>query len=150
MLTPVPPTDCMLARESASARLDGELPELDALRLDAHLASCAECAGFAASIAGATAQLRAAPLEPAPAAVFVPRARRRRPHLVAVAAASIVVAAAAGTSFVLGQQLGGRGGSTTPLVRGAVTAAPQIDPGLVAMLRSERGWLNQNRRAVAL
>jgi predicted anti-sigma-YlaC factor YlaD len=150
MLTPVPPTDCMLARESASARLDGELPELDALRLDAHLASCAECAVFAASIGGATARLRAAPLEPVPAAVFTPRTRRRRPHLVAVAAASLVVAAAAGTSFVLGQQLGGRPGSTTPLVRGSVTAAPQIDPGLVAMLRSQRGWLNQNRRAVAL
>jgi predicted anti-sigma-YlaC factor YlaD len=140
----------MLARESASARLDGELPELDALRLDAHLASCGECAAFAASLAGVAGALRAAPLEPVPAALFTPRARRRRPHLVAVAAASLVVAAAAGSSFLLGQQLGGRSGSATPLVHGTVTAAPRIDPGLVAMLRIERGWLNLNRRAVAL
>jgi predicted anti-sigma-YlaC factor YlaD len=151
MLTPVPPTDCMLARESASVRLDGELPELDALRLDAHLATCADCAAFAASIAGATGTLRGAPLEPLPAAaLFTPRRRRRRPHLVAVAAASLVVAAAAGSSFLLGQQLGGRGGSTAPPVRAAVTAAPAFDPGLLAMLRGERGWLNQNRRAIAL
>jgi predicted anti-sigma-YlaC factor YlaD len=150
MLTPVPPTDCTIARESASARLDGELPELDGLRLDAHLATCAECAAFAASLAGATGVLRGAALEQAPPGLFVPRSRRRRPHLVAVAAASLVVAAAAGTSFLVGQQLGGRAGSAKPLVRGAVTAAPSIDPGLVAMLRIERGGLNQNRRAIAV
>jgi anti-sigma factor RsiW len=142
----------MLARESASVRLDGELPELAALRLDAHLASCAECAAFAASIDGATAVLRAAPLEPLGATpLFEARRRRRRPQLVAVAAASLVVAVAAGSSFFLGQQLGGRSGSATPLVGRTVTAAaPQIDPGLLAMLRGERGWLNPNRRAIAL
>lgn len=152
MLTPVPPTDCMIAREGASARLDGELPELDALRLDAHLASCAACADFAASIGGATTALRVAPLEALPEApFFTPRRRGRRPHLVAVAAASLVVAVAAGSSFFLGQQLGGRAASTPPLVRATTAAAgPQIDPGLLAMLRNERGWLNPNRRAIAL
>ena len=47
MLTSLPPTDCMRAREAVSARLDGELSELDALRLDAHLSACATCTAFA-------------------------------------------------------------------------------------------------------
>ena len=50
MLTPVPPTDCARARESASARLDGELVELQAAQLEAHLRSCPECQAYAAGI----------------------------------------------------------------------------------------------------
>src|SRR4051812_29978039 len=108
MLTPVPPTDCMLAREGASARLDGEVGELEGLRLDAHLASCAECAAFAAAIGGVSRELRRAPLEAAPAAALVPRRRRTRPRLAAVAAAGLVVGGA-GSAFLVGQQLGSRG-----------------------------------------
>jgi anti-sigma factor RsiW len=149
MLTPVPPTDCMLARENASARLDGELTELDALRLDAHLASCGECASFAAGIARTAGELRAAALDPAPAAVFFARPRRwTRPHVAAVAAVWLLVAAAAGSSFLVGRQLGG--GSAQPLVIRTATAATRTDPGLLAMLHGDRGLPSQNRRAVAL
>ena len=64
MLTPVPRSDCTAAREAASARLDGELSELEAARLDLHLRGCAECRVYAEGIQAIAAELRAAPLEP--------------------------------------------------------------------------------------
>jgi len=53
----------MSARETASARLDGEVSELEAARLDAHLSGCAECRLFAAEIGSIAVGLRAAALE---------------------------------------------------------------------------------------
>src|SRR5947208_138997 len=67
MLTPVPPSDCARARESASARLDGELAELQAVQLEAHLRFCEECRAYASGIDLITRRLRAAPLEQPPA-----------------------------------------------------------------------------------
>ena len=149
MLSPVPNSDCDRAREGASARLDGELGQLDAARLEAHLAVCAECRAFAEQIAAATAQVRETPLEAAPAEVFV--ARRRsfvRPRVATAAAAAVLVAAAAGSSFLLGQPVGARGvGHVRPVV---TAAGPKVDPALVAMLRGQRAYPKQNRRAVAL
>ena len=40
-------TDCVLARESVSADLDGELSELDLRRLQTHLRVCADCSAWA-------------------------------------------------------------------------------------------------------
>jgi anti-sigma factor RsiW len=113
VLSPVPNTDCDRAREGASARLDGELGQLDQARLEAHLALCAECREFAAGISAAAARIRQTPLEAAPTQVFV--AHRRsfvRPRVATAAAATLLVAAAAGSSFFLGQQLGAR---STPI-----------------------------------
>lgn len=150
MLSPVPNTDCDRAREGASARLDGELGQLDEARLEAHLAVCAECREFAAAISAAAVRMRQTPLEAAPAEVFV--AHRRpfvRTRVATAAAATLLVAAAAGSSFFLGQQLGARGTASVRTV--VLTAAPaHSDPGLVAMLRGRRSWPSQNRRAVAL
>ena len=42
MLSQVPPNDCLRARESISARLDGELSELGVARLAAHLRGCTD------------------------------------------------------------------------------------------------------------
>src|SRR5262245_25225800 len=63
MLTPVPPTECMQAREAASLRLDGELSELESVRLGLHLRDCEDCRVYAREIAAITLELRAAPLE---------------------------------------------------------------------------------------
>ena len=108
MLTPVPPTECMSAREAASARLDGEVSELDAARLDVHLLACPDCRAYAAAIAGVAAELRAAPLE-LPSlgqrSVEVGISARRRRLPVAVAAAALV-AAVTGSSFAVGRVLG--------------------------------------------
>ena len=96
MLTPIPPSDCTRARESASASLDGELAELEAAQLEAHLRSCPECQTYADGIAVSTGLLRAAPLDQPSAAMFtaMPQRRRRIGALPATAAAAIVVAVA--------------------------------------------------------
>ncbi|HZT92617.1 MAG TPA: zf-HC2 domain-containing protein [Gaiellaceae bacterium] len=52
---------CAAARRLSSLALDGELPELDAARLAAHLAGCRECAAFARSISRTAAAVREAP-----------------------------------------------------------------------------------------
>jgi anti-sigma factor RsiW len=134
MLIPVPSTACMEAREAASARLDGELAELDAARLDAHLRGCADCAAFVRT-AEATARLvRQAPLDTAIVG-FRPAGRgRRRPA--AWAAVAAVVAVAALPSFLLGRALGSHGPvSTAALGSFSVTPTTGLDPGLTAMLR---------------
>jgi predicted anti-sigma-YlaC factor YlaD len=123
MLTPVPPIECVQARESASARLDGELPELDDVRLNAHLRGCAECRVFTEDLAALAAELRAAPQERPAIVIFAPR-RRRVPaiRLQTAAAALALVAAAAGSSFVLGRAVGSSGSATPP----AATAADLV------------------------
>lgn len=149
MLSAVPPTDCMQAREAASARLDGELGELDAVRLEQHLQGCAACRAVAAELAGLAAGLRAAALEPAPAAMFVAERRRRRVGApFAVAAATLVVAVAAGASFFMGELVGGHA-SNQP-VRTATAAEIRLDPGLVAMLRGNVRPRAQTGRVIAL
>jgi putative zinc finger protein len=111
MLTPVPPTDCMLARESASARLDNELSELENARLDAHLRGCAECLAYAEEIGAIAVRLRAAALERPAERIVLPRRRvfsGARLQAGVAAAAVAVVAAVAGSSFTLGHFLGVR------------------------------------------
>jgi anti-sigma factor RsiW len=73
MLSHVTPTDCLRARESASAQLDGELPELAAAWLHAHLCACPECAAHAREIGGIVREFRAAPLVQLRRAIEVPR-----------------------------------------------------------------------------
>jgi predicted anti-sigma-YlaC factor YlaD len=148
MLSQVPPTDCMRAREGVSARLDGELSELETAWVDGHLVECAVCAAFAAEIAAGAAVLRSAPLEPAPA-VFVPH-RRRVPLALTAAVASLVVAAAAGTSFVVGQHFGAQAAGRTVEPLQAVVAGPRIDPGLLAMLRGLASGPASSHHAIAL
>ena len=110
MLSPVPNTDCDRAREGASARLDGELGQLDQARLDAHLALCAEACDVRGGHRRGRGRMRATPLEPAPVGLFAPHRRHvARPRFAAAAVAALVVAAAAGSSFLLGQKVGARG-----------------------------------------
>lgn len=99
MLTPVPPSACMRARESASARLDGELPELEAARLDAHLLECWDCAAWAEDIELTTMRLRKAELERPSIAIELPsRAalRVRRALVLSGTAAAVAMAAIVG------------------------------------------------------
>lgn len=87
---------CARARFWASLRLDGELSELEAALLDAHLARCTDCAEYASGSEAAIAALRRAPLEPAkPVVVHVDRPGRR-------AAAFITAAALVGAAAILG------------------------------------------------
>jgi len=147
MLIPVPPTDCMRAREAVSVRLDGELCELDSVRLDQHLTGCADCSRFAAETARTAQVLRQAPLVAAPAAPFV--ARRRYPVRIpfAAAAAVVLISATSGSLFLVGRFLGGSSAGRIPP---AVTAPRQpggLEIGDIAMLRNA-GPLSRNRGLV--
>lgn len=89
-----PATDCARARESVSAQLDGELPELELDRLETHLLICPACAAWAEDVRDVTLVLRAAALEQ-PAERFALRRLRhgwRVSSAVAVASAAAVVA----------------------------------------------------------
>jgi anti-sigma factor RsiW len=112
MLTLMPPTDCMVARESASAWLDNELSMLEHARLDAHLRGCAECHAYAKEIGAIALRLRGAALERPGQQIVAPRRRAvsgARMQAAMAAAAVAVVAAVAGSSFTLSHAL--RGGS---------------------------------------
>src|SRR5436305_9969080 len=121
MLNLVPPTDCTIARQAASARLDGEIAPLDSARLDAHLRDCAGCQAYAASLAGFTADLRRTPLEPHSVELRLSRRRRRIPGSAAVAAAVVLVSVAA-SSYAVGRELGGQA-TRTATTPAAVDAA---------------------------
>ena len=125
MLTLMPPTDCMVARESASAWLDDELSMLEHARFDAHLRGCAECHAYAKEIGAIAVRLRGAALERPGQQIVAPRRRAvsgLRMQAAVAAAAVAVVAAVAGSSFTLSHAL--RGGSpvrsSTAAERGGV------------------------------
>jgi predicted anti-sigma-YlaC factor YlaD len=88
------PTDCARARESLSAQLDDELPELELDRLETHLLLCPDCFAWAEQVRDATACLRGAPLAEPVGRFALPRLRRnwRVSSAVAVASAAAVVA----------------------------------------------------------
>jgi predicted anti-sigma-YlaC factor YlaD len=57
------PHACERARAWASARLDGELSELEGALLDAHLGRCPACSGAVSAIDALARSIREAPLE---------------------------------------------------------------------------------------
>ena len=73
-----PATDCARARESLSAQLDGELPELDLDRLGLHLLVCPSCAAWAEEVQSTTEWLREAPLEEPAIRFALPRGWSRK------------------------------------------------------------------------
>ena len=83
-------------REAVSAQLDGELSELEAIRLRTHLAACESCREFEASASFSTTALRGAPLEPLTRPIALPSRRRISFRMPAAAAAAVVMVAAGG------------------------------------------------------
>jgi anti-sigma factor RsiW len=100
VFSPYPHRDsCDRARQLASRDLDGDLSELDAHALSAHLRDCADCAEFTAAMGHLTARVRGSQrLErvPMPAVVGAPRRRRSGRRMLAAAAVTAATAAAAG------------------------------------------------------
>lgn len=139
MLTPVPPTECMRARESASAQLDGELSELEAARLDAHLRDCGECSAWAREVAGIAFELRRASLvRPRREVTLPPMAVVKAMHLRAAGIAAAVVVGAAGLSFALGGLVGTNGTNGSQPTATADLASLRADTTqqhLLAMIR---------------
>src|SRR5436309_3429355 len=89
-------TTCERAAQWISLELDGELSELERVRLARHLEGCASCRAWSAEVGGFTSLLRTAPLVElsSPVAVLVPRVLRAR-RRAAVATLATVAAAAA-------------------------------------------------------
>ena len=107
-------TPCDQAREYVSLALDGELAEVERVRLDAHVDSCAECRAFQADVEAVASRIREAELEQPAYPVVLPRARRLsvRSIQVGAAAAAVIAIVAAGSVF---QGLGQRSASNQTL-----------------------------------
>ena len=127
MLTPIPASECDRARVAASACLDGELVELDAVFLVAHRRVCGDCDAFATGIEATATVLRAAPLaEPSRPLVF---GRLRRPaRQLTVRAASGLAAAAAVLAFVAGHVIQPAGHAPAHRSAAALRFAPPRVP----------------------
>ncbi len=147
MLRLVPPGDCTEAREAVSARLDGELTELEAVRLEGHLRTCADCRDFAAEAGPTALLLREAPLEQPAVRIWAEPARPRRRLGVAggIAAAAAVIVAAAAPSFLLGRTLGHQPATRTATGATSEPSRSPVDPALLALLRGQQ---NQGGRII--
>ncbi len=143
MNPPVPPSDCVRARESISAQLDFELSELDSARLSAHLRECPACSAHAHELAVITHHLRATPLERPELEFWLPQRRLtaalRTPVRGAAAAAAVVVVAA-GLSFVAGHEAASNGPEAGAAARPQASAprADVVEQQVLAMLRDAR------------
>lgn len=109
---------CAGARECVSLELDGELSRLERARLEHHLARCAGCRAFAASVRVAVEAVRTAPPErPARPVQLPPRHRSplARPLLRLAAPALAAVAVAAAVTPTLSHDSRNRLLDTTPV-----------------------------------
>ena len=97
---------CDRIRELYSASLDGELSEIDAARLEAHLATCSGCSAYAAATGTASRLVRETPLEQPGFRIVVPGRRLALARRFQVAAAAAAVAVTVGLSVAVGT-LGG-------------------------------------------
>jgi predicted anti-sigma-YlaC factor YlaD len=97
----LPLDPCDSSRELVSASLDGELAELDALRLDAHLAVCGACRAYAAGARETARLLREAPLEQLAIPIVLPGRRLAVARKLQVAAAAAALLVTVGLSAAL-------------------------------------------------
>jgi predicted anti-sigma-YlaC factor YlaD len=101
------PDACGEARSNVSLLLDGELSELDGLRLRAHLDMCPDCRAFEAEASAATHLLRMSEPEELIFPVVLPRRSRVPARMLqagAAAAASIALVIGLSTLRGLGQR----------------------------------------------
>ena len=90
--------ECERTHASISAALDGELSELESLRVRAHLDGCDVCREFEASAQFSSTALRMASLEPLTRPLTLPSRRRRGlgVRVPSVAAAAVLMVAFGG------------------------------------------------------
>jgi predicted anti-sigma-YlaC factor YlaD len=140
-MTPSKGQLCDRARRWASLRVDGELSELEAALLDAHLGRCDGCRAFAREADGIAAALRAVAMErlEAPLVVApVPRAPRLRAVQVAIAAASVLVAAVLGSILGVASHANGSSASAQAERHTAMVASGDTADGLRKLRRGGR------------
>jgi predicted anti-sigma-YlaC factor YlaD len=93
---------CDRMRELFSASLDGELAELDSLRLQGHLATCGGCRAYASAAEAAARLVRETPLEQLTVPIVIPGRRYAVARKLQVAAAAAAVTATVGLSVAVG------------------------------------------------
>lgn len=103
----VRPLACENARQWASQRVDSDLSELEAARLERHLERCPACAAFAQQLDSVVGSLRSAPIVHLSVPVNLPVVRRPRQRALRLAVAGATLAAVVAAAVV-----------------GAVTAGP--------------------------
>jgi anti-sigma factor RsiW len=106
------PTECRWAREAASARIDGELAEVESLRVDRHLRACLACFAHVSDVGSVAVAIRGGTLEQPAGRIFTPRSPRHRPRIGAAAVGAALAVAVGGMSVGLA---GGLGGSRNPV-----------------------------------
>jgi predicted anti-sigma-YlaC factor YlaD len=94
--------DCERVRGTVSASVDGELSEIEAAGLEAHLASCEACFLYAANSAETARLMRSAPLEDLGFTIALPSRRFAVARKLQVAAAAAAIAATVGLSAIVG------------------------------------------------
>jgi anti-sigma factor RsiW len=100
--------DCRRARQSLSIRLDGELSEIAAARLEAHLRLCGDCAAFGERMATIAGAMRSASLLEPTEAIVMPRRPGSRLWVLSAGAASVAaLVVAVATTGLPGWGLGG-------------------------------------------
>lgn len=97
---------CDGIRELCSASLDGELSELDAVRLEGHLASCPSCRSYVETAQAASRLVRQTPLEEPSFPIVIPGRRFAVARKLQVGAAAAAVALTIGFSAAV-STLGG-------------------------------------------
>ena len=141
---------CERARLSVSLGLDGELSEIEAVSLRAHVGHCAACAGFARDVDALTTELRTAPLQRPSAPVLLPRSRSGAVRVLQLSAAAAAIVLAAGLGSLAGSL-------SSPSPTTVTTARPvggrlgsMLDRGAVAMVHGQRLPSSSIRPSVAI
>jgi anti-sigma factor RsiW len=93
---------CDRVRELVSASLDGELSELEDVRLHGHLAACAGCRTYAAGATEAARLVRETPLEQLNVPILLPGRRLAVARKLQAAAAAAALVATVGLSAAVG------------------------------------------------
>jgi anti-sigma factor RsiW len=133
-------SDCERVRGVISASLDGEVSEVEQATADAHLAVCAECQAYAASLAVTSHLLRAAPLEELDFPIVLPSHRLRLARTMQLGAAAAAVAATVFLSVTVG---------TSPNGGGLTSLSASAANGSAAYLQSPEYELRMLSRASA-
>jgi predicted anti-sigma-YlaC factor YlaD len=106
------PDGCSHWRLLASCELDGELSDLDAVRLEHHLTGCGACAAWLSEAHAAATSLRSAELD-VPARLDLSARSRRIARVSSIAAAAAAASVAAAALAILPIALPTTGGRTT-------------------------------------
>lgn len=91
---------CERARAWSSLRVDGELSDLEAALLEAHLRRCEHCRAFARDAELVASTLRITAYEPAPATLEVPSKGQARRRLQLTAAVAVAMCAGLGAALL--------------------------------------------------